>query len=195
MPTSDFTATVDGAGAFSGGSYPPASFTNNDGLDVYTSRQFNGTTYFIDNGFLTFNTSSLPDTATVTSATLEVFVTEIVNNHALSIVGEYYAWDGSTAAGDITADEVGGAFSPVTYADVGVGQHIFTLTNVSNISKTGNTSFRLKTTKRASDAAPTALQYMVIASIEHATQPEAILHVTYTEASSGAASFQLLGIS
>jgi hypothetical protein len=201
MPTDTFTIPttggVDGTGAITGATYPPVTtFTNNDGIgDLYANRGYSGsTTYHLDNTLMYFTTSTLPDTATVTAAELEIYVTEIVNTNTLSVIGEYYSYDGSTAVGDITSDEVGGAFAAVGLTDMGVGQQIFTLTNVSNISLSGNTGFRLKITQRAANAAPTGHNYFVAASDEHATQAGPILRVTYTDGASPSY-FQLLGIS
>jgi hypothetical protein len=204
MPTDTFNVTSaaqDGTGALTGATYPPIStFTNNDELvgggTVFANRGFDGaSTYYLDNGFLTFDTSSLPDAATITAAELEVdMISAPVNTNSLSLVGEYYAWDGSTAAADITSDEVATAFSAVPLSGIGSGTEVFTLTNVTSISKTGSTGFRLKITKRASDAAPTGHNYVSIAGYAHATAAPAILRVTYTDVSS-VSFMQLLGVS
>jgi peptidoglycan hydrolase-like protein with peptidoglycan-binding domain len=199
VPTDTFTATngSDGSGSLSGATYPTlASFATNDGNGtIYANRGFNGAgTYFVDNALMYFDTSGLPDDATVTGAELEVVVIVVEDTDNLSVIGEYFAYDGSpTVAGDITLDEVGGAFAAVDITSIGTGAEIFTLTNVSNISKTGNTGFRLKCTKRAADAAPTGFNYIGMAEADHATLAPPTLRVTYT---TGAAPtyFQLHGI-
>jgi hypothetical protein len=187
MPTDTFNITAagqDGSGSLSGGTYPSlASFSANDGNgSIFPGRGYNGsTTYFCDNALMYFDTSGLPDDATITAAELEIYVISLVDTDNLSVVGEYYAYDGSpTVSGDITLNEVGGAFAPVDITSIGIGVEVFTLTNVSNISLTGNTGFRLKVTQRAADAAPTGHNYIAIAEFEHASLAEPILRVTYT---------------
>ena len=188
MPTDTFNITVggqDGSGSLSGATYPGGvtSFSANDGNGtIYANRGYNGAgTYFVDNALMYFNTSTLPDDATVTAAELEVNVIAFVNTNNLDVVGEYFAYDGSpTIASDITLNESSTAIGGIAIASIGTGTEIFALQNLSSISKTGNTGLRLKVTKRAGDAAPTGFNYIGIAEFEHATLPQAILRVTYT---------------
>lgn len=188
MPTDTFNITAnaqDGSGSLSGGTYPGGvtSFSANDGSGtIYANRGTNGATFFVDNALMYFDTSSLPDNASVSAAELEVFVLDLQDADNLSIVGEYYAYDGSpTVAGDITLDDTATAFSAVDISAIGDdAPEIFTLENLSNINVSGNTGFRLKATKRAADAAPTGFNYIGIVEFEHATLQAPILRVTYS---------------
>lgn len=199
MATDTFNLTAgtqDGSGSLSGATYPSlASFATNDGNGtIYANRGFNGSgTYFVDNALMYFDTSTLPNDAIVTAAELEVVVIVVADTDNLSVIGEYYAYDGSpTVAGDITLDEVADAIAPVDISGIGLSTDIFTLTNVSNINKTGNTGLRLKVTKRAADAAPTGFNYIGMAEFEHATLAAPVLRVTWDAATTAEAGPKLI---
>jgi hypothetical protein len=141
-------------------------------------RDLNVSTYYVYCGLLKWDTSSLGAGATVTSAVLKMYPTFKVNQGSLSLRGEYYAWDGSSAS-DHTADSTSGttAFNAVTLSSITTSaNNDFTLVNLSNVNKTGETKIRLHIT----GTTPTNLNELSIASFDHSTLQEPRLEVTYT---------------
>lgn len=164
----------------SGAVYPATGaithFTTDANLTVWRALLGN---YNQSNILIKWNTASLPDTANITSATLRTYVISKANADSLSIAMDWRVLDGTSSDfshAPLTTAHSGTAISAITASQT----YDFALTNLSNISKTGYTGVRLHVTERASDAAPTGNNNIVIASVDNTIQVEPQLIVTYT---------------
>ena len=111
-------------------------------------------------GLLRWDTSVLPDNATVTAAWLRAFINGADDTDGLSLTAGWYPW--ASSAGSTVNDWTG---TPESSALAGVSvativPQVFTnmnfeLGNVGQVSVTGVTSLRLHISQRAGDAAPT----------------------------------------
>lgn len=172
------------------GTYPPGSTDNasgsTTGTTIYVERSYNGSTqYDITVGLLRFDTSVLPDDATVSAATLEVYVKSHSDTNTLNLCGEYYD-PGTIDSADWTAGEATTAFSTALSGITDSAAKIITLSSAAaNISLVSYTGIRLTISKRAADAAPTGNNNVQIASYDDTSFAEPILHVTYTQPGGG----------
>jgi hypothetical protein len=132
----------------------------------------------VTNGLLKFDTSIIPDAATVDAATLRGYVENKASAYSLDLRGEYYEWDGSSASDHQTLATHGTtAFSPVRIASLYAGSlEDMTLENLSNIEKTGFTYIRLHIT----GTEPGGFNFVWFAAYDHTGDPEMKLIVTYT---------------
>ena len=112
----------------------------------FVQSTLSGSTRFIERTFLTFNTSSIPDNALISSATLEVYVVSVSNANAPS----YRLYD-STHASTIVAgdyDNVGTTEQSATYLTAPTTSAYATFTlNASgraSINLTGDTKFAIR---------------------------------------------------
>lgn len=166
------------------GGYPPSgtTFVQTTGFDeVQVSRyKTSGTNYQLSVGLLKFDTSSLPDAAVITAATLRVYVTDNESVDSLNLTADWYL--GTVTTSDYTATPGTDALSGVAITSLTTtSDNDLALTNVAaNISTTGSTGLRLHVSQRAADAAPTGRNEVLIADASHATAPEARLIVTYS---------------
>src|SRR5439155_13028215 len=91
------------------------------------------------------DTSALPDNATVTSATLKVYVTAKADADDRSLMAEYYSssnWPIDPA--DYSLSSSGNALSGADITGITVGSvNSFALTGLTGISTTGYTGLRL----------------------------------------------------
>ena len=146
--------------------------------------------YYYYNVLYRFDTSGLSDAATVTSATLSLYVSSFYFYDGAAnfkMQGEYYSsWPigtedyvppgslGSTAFLSSTADNwTTGAYNN------------FTLSNLGSISLTGYTGFRIGLVKPPSNGAPSGSNYAAIYFVDNiGTNKDPYLTVTYTVPSS-----------
>lgn len=189
MPQSIFEVSTDWHDLFvvaSGASYPPG------GAPVYSStqteifgptREFGAGTYQVKNGLLLWDTSSLPDDATVTAATLRLKFSWVANPDSRSFTADWFAWGASAAADySLNGDAAGFAAGTTAHSGTSLGSitvnadNDFALTNLSNISKTGNTYLRL----HVSGGQPAGANQLTFYAQEHTTEPAARLIVDYT---------------
>lgn len=155
--------------------YPPAGAYTNDLANTQPGscmRRWNGSVYSVGHYNMAWNTGSvIPDNATVLSAYITLYCTTVNNADSLSFVMEYYAWTGVQADWTNTPSataHTGTALASIT-ASAGGTANNFTLTNLSNISLTGNTSVRSHITQRAADAAPIGSNQILHGGVGHAT--------------------------
>lgn len=138
------TDNDDGYLQGSGGSYPPSfSSTTMDVGNVFVRNGFSGGTYTFRVGLLRFDTSAIPDSASVTAASLTcrvVTVTDSADNR--SLVFEWSPWE----TGGINHYETTSQNNAHSGTDLGSitanSDNTFTLTNLHNINKAGYTGIR-----------------------------------------------------
>ena len=167
----------------SGLPYPPATapIVTVDGTTLGMRRSgptFSG--YEVRVGLLRFDTSSLPDGATVTAATLRLHVTGRTVTNGRSVVGEWFdaaQWPLDGADYALSAASSAHAGTPLASLAVG-SQSELLLQNLGAVSRTGSTGIRL----HIDGGEPNGENGLYFASSEHATLPEAQLVVSYTTA-------------
>jgi hypothetical protein len=138
-----------------------------------------GEAYEIDNGLLSFDTSSLLDNVTVTGATLRVHPTYVQNANSRDLAIEWHQWDEANPINSHTALWPNNALSGKSLGDfqVGIAENISLQNAGANINKTGDTELRLTV---SGDVAPTGENTLNVASYDHATAPEPQLFIEYT---------------
>jgi hypothetical protein len=159
--------------------YPPTGSVsvNASGSVVTAGRRAAFGNYSVFVPLLRFDTSGLPDGATITSATLKVFVTGKTDDDARNLMAEWYpASNWPIDAAEFSLDSTGSALagSDITAITVG-GVNSFALTGLSAVSTTGATALRL----HVSGGQPTGDNYVQMAAFEN-SNPEAQLVVTWT---------------
>jgi hypothetical protein len=127
---------------------------------------------------LRFDTSSLPDNATVTSAVLRVFVTAKQNADARSLVADWYdASSWPIDAADWVLDPAGSALAGAPVSGIAVGaQNDFSFAGLGSVSLTGPTGLRLQ----LGGGQPAGDNYVQMASFDNPSNPRPQLIVTYT---------------
>lgn len=169
MPTVTFTrlATL-GAGQArgAGSSYPPAFTASDSGLTV--RRGLSSGSYYVSCGLLRYDTSGLPDGATIESAYLELYTFERVTANARKLVAEWYdageTWDAAdytaTAAATAHVGTALSAFPAGGYQNTTAAKTVLALTGLGSISTTGITGIRL----HIDGGSPAGDNYLRIAS-------------------------------
>jgi hypothetical protein len=156
--------------------YPPTfgGGYNVTGTVMGTDKQYISTNYRVDNSFVKFDTSSVPDTATVIGTILNMHVGTIYNIDSRNLILEYYMY---TNMGDAqwlaTTGNNANAGIPLS-SILSNAWNQYTLINLSNINKTGETGFRFG----ISGGQPTGDNYIAHHTFESATKP--YLSVTYS---------------
>ena len=173
-----------------GAPYPPATTpTANTTATTFAVRRsgpvFSG--YEVRVGLLRFDTSALPDGATVTGATLRLYVTGTDSDNGRSLVGEWYsAANWPIDSGDYTLNAAATAHAGTPISSLTVNsQNNFTLQNLASISTTGSTGLRL----HVAGGAPNGENNVFFNSFENNNnnRPKPQLTVTYTSTSGGTA--------
>lgn len=150
----------------------------------------------IARGFLVFDTSSLPDNATITAATLSIYITGSQNQLGGSI--NVYKGTLANAASIATGDYAGTVANTTahcdtakTYAGVSTSAYndfALNASGLANISLTGNSIFGLRDVKDAANTAPTwqsSKQDFISYQIQSdANKPKLV--ITYSVPSTGA---------
>ena len=127
---------------------------------------------------LRFDTSGLPDGATVTSATLKVHVSQRADADNRSLQAEWYAassWP--IDAGDYSLSSTGSALAGSDLTALAVGSvNSFVLSGLASVSTTGSTGLRL----HVSGGQPAGDNHVQLVAFEHASLPEPQLVVSYS---------------
>ena len=170
----------DGDARGSGASYPPAATSApSTAVETYAIKWLNAGTYYLYVPMFRFDTSSLADSAIISAATLRLYVLDKggdADNRSLS-AGWYAGSNWPIDTSDYTTVDQTDAHSGTDLTGISFPASLdLALTNLSNIDKTGYTGLRLTIT----GGAPTGANNLTFATLEHATQPEAQLIVTYT---------------
>jgi hypothetical protein len=148
-----------------------------------TGQLLSGGTYYVDRGFLKFDTSSVPAGATITSAGLDFYGSSSTltgGNFTINI----QKWTGDTPidTGDFNSFDGtnydDGLFSTVAWADSAWNN--VTISNFTLITKGGNTLICYRSSKDISSTAPTGGEYVI--PTDYTTNPAlaTILQITYT---------------
>jgi hypothetical protein len=168
-----------GAEAPASGGYPPAAAAeaSSDGTAFTVGRRNAFGWYGIFNGLVRFDTSSLPDNATVTGATLKLFVNLKVDGDNRNLVGEWYPGSNwPIDASDYTATASATALAGADITAISTNAvNSFGLQNLKSLSLTGYTGLRL----HVDGGAPAADNLVQLASFE-SPSPKPQLVVTYT---------------
>src|SRR5581483_984569 len=136
--------------------------------------------YQILDALLRFDTSSLPDNAVISSASLSFNIPAKANADSRNLIGSWYDaanWpiDGNDWAADVGTTALPG--SPLANLPLaGTGTATLSLQNPAQISTTGSTCLRLG----LSGGAPTGDNFVQIASNENTTYTAPRLTITYT---------------
>lgn len=176
------TDANDGSGYYQHTSYPPSggTFTAADSDTIWASKSSSGADYFVDNGFLRFDTSSVPNEAVIIGASIILHVISSQNESGdRSLEAEIYDFGGEATT---SADWAAQATSPngtLTLGSVVVGELNGITLDVPDtiINKSGFTNFRLT----VSGGVPGAGQSndVEIAASEHTTHPAPMLAIQY----------------
>ena len=156
---------------------PTGAYTAMSGNNIgYTAK---GASYS-NNTFLRFDTSSLPDGATITGARIGFHALSVVTVAGYLFEAEYYDFGGDPA---VLADYAFQCTTPILsvpmHTDIAADAwNWFALTDVSGISKTGYTGLRFA----LNGAQPVADRSVQMAMEEHShADGPAVLEVTYLE--------------
>ena len=183
MATLTLNPTVNGDVYAYEGSWPlTGAATKGLGSTKYAfGAGYNGAQYYLYNMLLRFDTSSLPDTAIISSAKLRLYWSSrsvAAGSHTLS--GEYFDCGAAVDTTDCTITTSSTAWTgvdPANFVPGGTpGYYEFTLLNPNtSISKTGFTGFR---THSNYSGTPTTNNLAEINLVADANKPELV--ITYT---------------
>lgn len=156
--------------AYDGGSNRPRLTVN---------YQTGGTTYRLSVACVRFDTSALPDSAVVRSATLKLYVANKADANGASVGVEWYTGAFPIDSGDYTSTASNSASGYTSLTSISSGAWLsFNLTNPdSNISKTSYTAFRVHV---STPGTPTGDNRLDFNTSEHASL-DPILEITWTE--------------
>jgi hypothetical protein len=187
MTTVQFAVAANGDDVYVRGTntfYPPTTITADpadppDRSYFYVERGKFGADYFVDVAALRFETSSLPENATITQAVLRFRVTARVNADGRSITADWYSsanWPIGTGTYTATAGTDAHAGTSISSLTAGADNDLVLLNPAANINLSGYTGLRL----HISGGIPTGDNSVAIVAFENTTFVEPRLIVTYT---------------
>jgi hypothetical protein len=169
---------VDANGPQSGGYPPSAAPTVFVGSTLTAGRRLAYSSYGIYEPLLRFDTSGLPAGATITSATLKLYVNRSSNGDSRNLVADWLptaVWP--LTAADWSLNETGTALAPTSISSIATGAYdSFPLTGLANISTSGYTTLRLQ----IDGGQPSGDNYVQFASYQDSSAPKPQLVLTYT---------------
>jgi hypothetical protein len=130
---------------------------------------FGAGSFETDAGFFRWDTSSIPNDATITSASFRGYCSERISDDALSFVMGWGSW--TPANGDFSSTPSTNAHAGTAVTSLALNDYnTLALQNAAaNVNTTGTTYLKSWISQRASDAAPTGINSVQFASFEHAT--------------------------
>lgn len=161
-------------------------YLDDESTDVFVGQYNTSVSYNIYRGYLLFNTATLPDTATVTSAVLSLYITDDESDTDFNVTiqngqptyphiplqtGDYYY---SYYSGD------GGSRNTSSISGVGYWNITFSEDGLDWLSLTGNTKLCLRSSNDINDISSTGDEYIIFYSAEMGGQQKARLYITYT---------------
>jgi hypothetical protein len=165
--------------------WPPVTDVQGSATTTQTivDKSFTGTQYQVRLGLLAWDTSSIPDNATITSAELRLFsiATTNIDGASFTLGAQWYnAWD-LTHTGEYTfAPSPSDAITGIGISSIAVGVDVgFTLLNPTSVNKSGQSALRLYI---EGSATPTGNNRLTYRNIDDTTTSgdEPRLVVTYT---------------
>ena len=143
------TANDDGSGYWKDTvpyTWPPAeSWVDETSNNIYVAKG-EAVYYYANNGFWRWDTSGLPDAASIVSGTFAPCLISGDPNMGGSFIGDYYDFGGEpTVSADGIITVASPIWTPVTVSSVnssGAGYQSFALTDLSGINKSGYTGIR-----------------------------------------------------
>lgn len=157
--------------------WPPTGTDGSDLADLLVVRKTWGAFSEATVSLFRFDTSIIPDSATVTYAALQLYVSAKGDADNRSLVGEYYTWTPPMSDSNWVETPGTDAIAGTDLTGIPTGQIVsFPLSTLSSISKTGYTGLRLGISGAAQ---PTGDNRLDISSLDHATLPEPRLFVIY----------------
>ncbi len=163
----------------------PSGTVNAGSLRIRIGQSAAGSALYIYRGGLFFDTSSLPDDATITSATLSLYGSD----HQLGTDFDITVVDGSVLEdpmvnsdyGDLLPQTTGGGtFNTAGFSTSGYNDIALNAAGISWISKTGTTKFGLRSSRDISVTPPTGTEHLRIWANEKGEGYRPKLVVTYT---------------
>jgi hypothetical protein len=160
--------------------YPPGgqASTSTNASTLAVGRRRVSQSYQVQTALLRFNSSPLPDNATVTSATLALQVVSKADADNRNLVGEWYAgsnWPIDSA--DYALDSTGSALRDIDLSTLSAGAvGRFGLQGLTNVSTTGYSGLRL----HVDGGAPTGDNNVQFASFNSSGAPKPQLVIRYT---------------
>lgn len=164
----------------SGTAYPPAGTTGSNSTDanVESGKKLSTTgTYTVVNGLFRWDTSDLPDNATVAAADFVVNVAAVNNADARDWVGEYFDWSSLSADNRWSINHITAAAFVRSFSSIGSGSQAVPMfsSRLGGIRKDGYTEMRT----HIGGAQPTGLNNVLVSSFD-GTRANPTLKVTYT---------------
>lgn len=181
MPSMSFSSvtTDDGNVQKTDSSYPPGgtATVNTTNASVTVGRRFTGGNYAIFTGLILFDTSGLPDDATILGVDLNLYGKTNNDNDNRSMVVEWYdASNWPISSGDYAESSTGDA-GTFDLGGISGGANTFPLTNFAGaIDVAGDTGIRL----HIDGGQPTADNILAFAADEDASNPAPQLTVYYS---------------
>lgn len=193
MPTDTFDIAVaadDGAGYKSDSTWagvPTGPFADEPGDVIYVVKYVPGN-YYAENAFVRFDTSSIPDDATVTAAQLKIYLLALVSQFGTQFLeGDYYDFGGTpTVTADWILTVAASIFTPIQTTSLTTSAvNTIDLTDLTGINLSGYTGIRLAISNVTvvNNSQEVELDF---AGFGNATGSAAQLLVTYTTPAAGA---------
>lgn len=164
-----------------------AFFDDSNYLEVGQARYSTagGTLFYVFRGALFFDTSSLPDDATISSAVLSLYGDDdyITVDFLITVVDGALLNEPLVDAdyGDLGSQNVsGGSFSTSGFSTSGYNEIALNETGMGWISKTGITKFGLRSSRDIAPTEPTTTESVRVYSFENVPGYRPKLVVTYT---------------
>ena len=172
-------STRDGFISGEDGSFPPALDTVDDvDTDLFVGSSYDSGIYWISRAFISFDTSTLPDSASVTSATLRVRTSTASFTDGDVQLNVYTSGFGTLDVGDYEDYDTFQGVIVNTY----VAYAWYSLTIASgSIDLDGYTGFCIAYSQEIADVAPTDERMAVLSSSESSYDP--VLEIQYNDLS------------